>query len=181
MVSLLISKTLETKGLSGNVVLIDGSPLFFQKFTETVGQFITSEEIGQNEILATLIRIDYPNDNEEVVKNILLASGWNSKLDVFMKFYETKLNFKRNDSRDYITAILERFKMIQALNLNHFPKLEKSNIKLVTPSDKLVTDIDEAYGLQENSSTVVETILLTGNHVSILETVEIFEYINRIE
>lgn len=181
MVSLQISKTLETRGLSGNVVLIDGSPLFFQKFSETIGQFITSEEIGQNEILATLIRIDYPNDSEEVTRNISLAFDWNSKLDVFMKFYETKLNFKRNDSRDYITAILERFKMIQNLNLNHFPKLEKSKIKLFTPSDKLVKDIDETYGLQEISSTVIETILLTGNHVSILETAELFENINRIE
>lgn len=182
LLSLQISKALESKGLTGNVVMIDGSPLFFRKFTDNVAKVVTSEENGQNEILVTLIRIDFPGeDNQEVIKNIFSVSDWNLKLDVFMKFHESKLNFKRIDSRDYITAIMERFKMANDLQLDSFPRLEKSKISIVQPSDLLVVDIDETYGLQENSSFSVETLKITGNHSSILETNDLFEFINKLE
>lgn len=166
--------------MSGNVVMIDGSPLFFQKFSQTVEKSIISEDNIQNKVLITLIGIDSTNERDDVVKKIILASDWNTKLDLFMKLHETKQSFKRLDLKEYISAIMERFRMTQNLNMDSFPMLERSKLSIVRPTDYLVLDIDDNYGLQQYSPTEVNKLLLTGNHVSILESVELCDFINEL-
>lgn len=175
-----IAKLLESKGKSGNVVLIDGSPLFFQRYAESITKSVSSNESGQNEILATLIRLDFPKDNAVVLKDIFLAADWDSKLDVFMKFHEST-NSKKTYSRDFITAILKRFKMMEALDLSIFSHIKVSKLSLVKPSHKMVMDIDEFYGLNSYCTSDIEAITINANHISVLENDELFSFINKIQ
>ena len=181
LISLEIAKTLESKGMTGNVILIDGSPLYFSKYAEQITKSVSSNESGQNEILSVLIRIDFPTDNSEVLRNIFLAPDWDSKLEVFMKFHELNLNSKKQYSKDFISAILKRFKMMEGMDLSLFSHIKVSKLSLVKPTRKLVMDVDEFYGLNNYSESEVEAITIDANHISVLDSEELFTFINKIK
>lgn len=176
-----IARTLESRGKTGKVILIDGSPLFFQKYAENIIKSYATEELGQIEMLSTLIRIDFPQGNEEILKSVLVAADWDSKLDVFMKFHESNKNSTKQYSRHFITAILRRLKMMGVTESSQFSQVKISNISLVKPTDKFLTaDIGEFYGLESYSSSEIEVVTIDGNHISVLESQELFNFINRI-
>lgn len=176
--SLEIARALESKGLTGNVVLIDGSPLYFQKFAESISKSVPTPDSGHNEVLSTLLRLEHPKDNAEILKNIYLAADWDSKLDVFMKFHEANASSKKIYSGDFISAIMRRFKMMEALDLSTFSHIKVSKLSLVKPSNKLVPDIDEFYGLSCHCSSNIEVVNIDANHISVLEHSELFNFIN---
>lgn len=176
-----IARTLESKGKTGNVVLIDGSPLYFQKYADSISKSVSSNDSGQNEILSTLIKIDYPKDNAEVMKNIFLAADWDSKMDVFMKFQESNSRSNKKYSKELITAIFKRFKMMEGMDLSIFSHIKVSKLSLVKPSHKLVMDIDEFYGLNSYSTSDIEAVTINANHVSVLESNELYNFINKIK
>jgi hypothetical protein len=54
----------------------------------------------------------------------------------------------------------------------------KSTLTLIRPSDKLVMEIDEDYGLKQYSESKVEVIEILGNHATILKNLKLIELLN---
>lgn len=158
--------------------MIDGSPLFFQSFTESLGHVNTSDEQIQNEILTSLVRMDFPDRYQDILRNALTGADWEEKLENFIKFYRSEKSFERKYTKAGLIALFRRFKMIQTVNEASFPYLESSKISLVVPSDKLINDIHENYNLSRFCSQSVETFVINGNHLSILQSVELSKFIN---
>lgn len=158
--------------------MIDGSPLFFKRFTDSLGHTNTANEQIQNNILTSLVRMDFPDRYQDILKNLLTGVNWEEKLENFMKFYRSEKSFERKYSKAGLVSLYQRFKMIQTVNETAFPYLKSSKISLVVPSDKLISDIDENYNLSRYCSQSVETLVINGNHVSILQSVELSKFIN---
>lgn len=160
--------------------MVDGSPLFFKRFAESLGDANTSEDFIQNEILTALVRSDFPEKHPFVLDNALEATNWESKLEAFIDFYNFEKTFEKKYSKEWIVALFYRLKMVQSLNEASFPFLESTKISLVVPTDKLISDIPENYNLNRYCSQSVETIVVNGNHLSILHNVELSNFINSL-
>lgn len=161
--------------------MIDGSPSFFKHFTEFFGHSDTSDELIQNEILTSLVQIDFPNSYQEIMKNHLAGRDWGTKIDSFIKIYDKEKNFAKKYSKDFIFALFRRLKMAQTLNEASFSKLKSSKMSLIVPNDKLVPDIEENYNLHQYCSDQIQTLVLTGNHVSILHNIDLSKFINSLK
>lgn len=174
LLTLKIAKTLEGLGKTGKVLMIDGSPLFFKRFSELWGLIDNLDEYIQNEILKGLLRIDFPDNYEELSKNTLSGLQWETKLDEFMKIYEGQDD---KYTTDWIIALFNRFKMTHLLDEASFPYLNSTKMSLMVPSEKLIVDIAENYNLNQYCASV-EILILKGNHVSILQNTEISQFAN---
>lgn len=181
LLTLEIAKTLESRGRIGKVVMIDGSPLFFKHFSESLGGTEAPEEFIQNEILTTLVRMDFPEKHQEIMKDALSGSDFESKLDSFIAFYQSSKSFERKYSKEWIVALFRRFKMAKTLNEAAFSYLKSTKISLVVPSDKLFNDLPEDYNLNRYCSQTVDTLVINGNHLSILQHAELSKFINSLK
>lgn len=179
LLSLEIAKSLESRDMNGSLVMIDGSPMFFKKIADAEYSNITDEDI-QNQFLTILVKKDFPNEYIEIIQNILMTTHWDTKVDSFLKFQKEKENFYRKDSKQYINAIFGRIKIMKELDVESFPCLETSNCILVLPADKIRDDMDENYSLIRYCKLGVETITFKGNHISVLENIELTEQINKM-
>lgn len=166
------------RGKAGNVIMIDGSPLFFKRFTEFLGHVDSSDEYIQNEILTSLVRMDFPENHQAMLTKTLSETSWDAKIDSFISFYANEQSYNKKYSREWMTALYQRFKMVQTINEASFSYLKSSRISLVVPSDKLISDINEDYNLHRYSSQAVPTLVVKGNHVSILHNSELSKFIN---
>lgn len=181
LLTLEIAGTLEAYGKSGKIVMIDGSPLFFKRFTEFLGHANLPNEHIENEILTGLLRMDFPDDYENILKNVIVGDEWSAKLDSLMTFYDTKSGLHRKYTKEWIQALAKRSIMTKAVNEASFPHLKSSKISLVVPNDKLLPDLIENYNLNLYCSENVETLVLNGNHVSILHNDELPKFINSLK
>jgi pimeloyl-ACP methyl ester carboxylesterase len=177
LLTLELAKTLEAGGRIGNVVMIDGSPLFFKRFTESLGSVDAPDEAIQHEILKTLIRIDFPGNYPEVMAT-LTGQSWEQELENFLKIYVKERNLNRKYSKDSIVGLFNRMKMSRVSSEASFPFLQATKISLVVPSEKLVNDITENYDLNRYSSQSVEVLTVNGNHLSILQSADLSNFIN---
>lgn len=161
--------------------MIDGSPLFFKHFTETHSSTDVPDEFIQNEILSTLVRMDFPEKHQEIMKESLSGLDFESKLDSFIAFYQSSQNFERKYTKDWIVALFKRFKMAQTLNEASFSYLKSTKISLVVPNDKLFTNLPEDYSLNRYCSQSIETLVINGNHLSILQHADLSNFINSLK
>lgn len=158
--------------------MIDGSPLFFKRFVENIAQIDTSDEVVLVQILTALIRIDFQDRYHEVLKIALAGNDAEEKVENFMRFYDSEPNFQKKYTKEWVTGLFNRFKMILILNESSFPYLKSSKISLVVPSEKLITGLAENYNLNRYCSQNVETLVVNGNHLSILQNAELSKFIN---
>ncbi|CRL02266.1 CLUMA_CG015087, isoform A [Clunio marinus] len=180
LLSLEIAKILEMNSKSGSIVMVDGSPTFFKRFTKFLGHSDTNDASIQREILTSLIHMEFPDNHEDIASEVFSKPDLNTKLESFINLYETMHNFKRKKkySKEWIIALFKRFKMVQALNENSFPTLESSRMSLVVPSEKLFNDISINYDLNLYTLNDIQTLVIDGNHVSILHNLELPKFLN---
>lgn len=157
--------------------MIDGSPLFFKRLTESLGLVNAPDEAIHNEILKNLIRIDFPSNYEAVMKRTLSGRNWSEKLENFLQL-NAKESLNRKHSMSSIVGVFNRIKMSRVSNEASFPFLNATKIALVVPSEKLVNDIPENYDLNRYSSQNVECFTVNGNHTSIFKSSELSNFIN---
>lgn len=161
--------------------MVDGSPLFFKRFAELLGDDNTSDEFIQNEILTALVRSDIPQNMQLMVDDTLQqVINWESKLESFIGIYNSEKINEKKYSKEWIIGLFNRLKMVQSVNEASFPYLESTKISLVVPTDKLISDITENYNLHRYCSQSVETTVVNGNHLSILHNVELSKFINSL-
>lgn len=160
--------------------MVDGSPLFFKRFADSMGDAYSSDELAQNEILTALVRTDFPEKHQFVLDNVLDGTDWESKLEGFINFYNSEKTFEKKYSKDWIIALFNRLKLVQSLNEASFPYLKSTKISLVVPTDKIFSDITENYNLSRYCSQSVETTVVIGNHLSILHNIELSKFINNL-
>lgn len=181
LLALKIAKTLEMGGRVGNIVIIDGSPLFIKLFSESLGPVDAPDDLIQNEILKSIIRRDFPNDFQELTKQTMMGDDWDARLDNCLRLYSSHTELMLKYSRRIIKGLSNRLKMSRGFDETSFPFLNATQIALFVPTEKLfVDDIVEDYGLGRFSSHSIKTLTVNGNHLSILMSEECFNFINSL-
>lgn len=167
-------------GKAGVLIMIDGSPLFFKHFSDAITPVSVPREYVQNEILRSLINLDYAETSDEIYKTALIGTNFEEKLESFIKFSNSDKRSNKKYSKTSIEALINRLWMTGELQLDSFPVLESIKMFLIVPTEKLFEGLPEDYDLSQYSSCKVPTTTITGNHLSIVNSSELSEFIKKI-
>jgi hypothetical protein len=178
LLSLSLAKSLESNGKVGKIIMIDGSPHFFQRFTEVSGIKHFKDEDMQTAIINTLVKMDFAQSFENVLSEILSKKDFNARIENFMKLAEEKL--KKKYCKISLIALFNRSKILFNIKSSSFPRLERTSAAVIKPNESLVRDIQEDYGLAEYFKGKIETHAVTGNHVSVLHNSELWKLCDKL-
>ena len=157
--------------------MVDGSPLFFQQLYKAMSPIETPKEFLQNEILKSLIHIDYPESSEEIYKTALTGDSFEKKLESFINFSQSDKRSTKKHSKASIQSLFNRLSITGSLDLDSFPVLKSAKMTLFVPTESFVKDLPTDYDLSRYSSQKVETMTVKGNHVTILKNPDLCSHL----
>ncbi|CAO1403431.1 unnamed protein product [Diamesa serratosioi] len=178
MITLELARILEESGLKGNLVLIDGSPMFLKKLSTDHLKIDFSDETIQTILLANSIQSVFPDDNGQITKLVLSQPTWEERLDKLVEFIKDQMLYTEIYLRSILIALVNRIKLVINLDLNSFKPLKHTFITLIRPTEASVIDIDEDYGISSLSDHKVNIKFVEGNHITMLDNHKLTALIN---
>lgn len=179
LLALKIASKLESIGLRGKMIFIDGSPKFL---TAQYGKYILkdySDSDIQNLLLVASARKVYGVKSEKIMKSVMEQTSWEEKIKIFEESYlslnEEEMKFLHTTAT--LKAVFYRIKMILTIDSMQFPVLQRTPIILVKASDSAIK-IEDDYGLKKYSRSKIETYTIEGNHLSMLTNDKIIKLLN---
>ncbi|XP_057672284.1 fatty acid synthase-like [Diorhabda carinulata] len=162
-----IVSILESKGYSGNLIIIDGSAVLMKKLVQNIQ---SSESIFETSLICHLLSFYLPR---ELISNqkerIFKCNEWNERLDIAEEIIKQVIISPETIAfqRALTNGLYNRIKSCESY-IPSFDKL-KSRIILFKPTKQTANDIDDDYGLSQITESQVQTIVFEGNHLSIVE------------
>ena len=172
----LVAKALESKGMSGNLFLIDGSPKFIKTITtDQLSEDINEEFLLLSNVTALAFSVE---DSAITLRKILSEKTWDERVQKFVEISRPTSMLSDNYVTRTLNAALNRMKLSIQLDLNKFPLLNQTCVTLIRPSELSVTKIEEDYGLNSYSPIKIDVKFLEGNHQTILDNPKLSEVLN---
>ncbi|XP_077296458.1 fatty acid synthase-like [Arctopsyche grandis] len=179
MVAIEIAKILEKEGHIGRIFCVDGSPEVLGKMVKA--NLDTSKiNVMQDTYLCHIMDLLAPKMDKKPLYIALSAiETWDNKVECFVKHVPDSVKHSKQFQRDLAKAVLGR--ILSTLSYDDTPNyVLKSQVVLVRTKDNPIgVEIDEQYGLQKHVEKPIQTHLLEGNHVTILENKDCANIINR--
>lgn len=184
VVALQLAQLLERSGKYGRVVLIDGSPIYLQKFFASMsasGAKKANEDMLFMLLYFNLTRTDQTYDFIDQLQN---AESLQKKIDLLLRYFPDSLKslYSVQYLVDVITAMANRLNIITQANVNddtkQFAKL-KSLVTLIRPAQASIPDIANDYHLSKYTEQSVDLRVVDGNYLKMLNSNEVAEIINQ--
>lgn len=172
LVAIELARKLEAEGLTGRLVLIDGSPEFARTVVKHKFKSNTHEEL-QNNILLAIMDILAPTGNPRVsiynflncliteflkcipfyiqfVTDLQKCTKWEDKLEFFISHIpaNAKLSISIENQRTFITSIYIRSRAILDYDPSDLPPIS-SSIILLKATSRMMPYPSEDYGLEK--------------------------------
>ncbi|XP_053598737.1 fatty acid synthase [Microplitis demolitor] len=177
LVAIELARKLEAQGLTGRLVLIDGSPDLMKAIKEQQLSSSSDEELATN-VLVGIIDLIAPSLSGELFMELQKCDSFKSKLDAFMARVPTEsLSISRENQRNICAAVYNRLIALQNYDTSNLPPL-RSSIILLKPSMPTLKSVSGDYGLSSITREKVEVHVIDGNHVTILDEAKIATAIN---
>lgn len=180
-IALELARLLEENGMSGKVLLIDGSPKFLRQLA--IGQMSEdyNDEIVQCVILSGIIRTIFPDENsEDLFAKILELPHWLDRVNKLIEMSQQQHVYSEPFLRKSADALYKRLKALMGWTNSDTKKIN-APITLVRPTEVSVVDIEEDYGLSNHTSGSVSLKFIEGNHISMLENTKLAQIINELD
>lgn len=178
LITLELARIFEEFGLIGNLVLIDGAPVFLKKLSiDHLTSDFTDESI-QTMLLANSIQTVFHEDDGEITKLVLSKPTWDARLDKLTEFTKEHKLYSDLYLRSILNALVNRIKLVLNLNIELFRPLKSTFITLIRPTEASVIDIDEDYGINKLSEHKINIKFVEGNHITMLENIKLTALIN---
>lgn len=178
LITLELARIFEESGLIGNLVLIDGAPMFLKKLSvDHLTSDFTDESI-QTILLANSIQTVFHEDDGEITKLVLSKPTWDARLDKLTEFTKEHKLYSDLYLRNILNALVNRIKLVLNLNIELFKPLKRTFITLIRPTEASVIDIDEDYGINKLSGHKINIKFVEGNHITMLENHKLTALIN---
>lgn len=180
-VALELARMLEQDGMTGKVLLIDGSPKFLRQLA--IGQMTEdyNDEIVQCTILSGIIRTIFPDENsEDIFAKILEIPNWGDRVNKLIDMSSQQHVYTEPFLRKSADALYKRLVALMNWTNSDVRKIS-APITIVRPTEVSVVDIEEDYGLSKHTSGSVILKFIEGNHVSMLENVKLAQIINDLD
>jgi fatty acid synthase len=169
ILTLKLAKTLESRGITGKVILVDGAPELLQRLiTDQLPSTIDYEAALQVLILERSFKLIMPNDSGDRLRQVLTVNGWDAKMKRIEELYEDLSPYSKEFGIKSFTALLNRITMLVKLDLKAIERLN-TPLTLIKPSEATIQGIGADYGLKAYAVGGIDIQTMQGNHMSILE------------
>ncbi|XP_019551217.3 fatty acid synthase-like [Aedes albopictus] len=177
LIAIEIARCLQSKGIRGQLLLLDGAPKYLKRWS--LKQLNNNPSDGEVEklILLVLIALVFPDQPPEKVMSILDITSFDDQIEKVIEVGMEQSEYSPEYTRKMTKALCKRIKMAALLNLDEDQPLDLP-ITLVRPTDAAFTDIEDDYGLASYTTGDITLRMVEGNHVSMLDNVDIVEIIN---
>lgn len=179
VLALKIAKKLEENGKNGQLFELDGSPQYIHRLSHKFSLEGNEEQFKSGVAMITFDIIKNHID-ESIVKEAYESNkNWEDKLRDLMEKSNGKFSFDIEFIQtNIINAVANRLKICQNFKEDLFLQLESTKIFLTRASKPAITGIHKDYGLAKLSNIPLKINLLEGDHVTLLNNLELTKYIN---
>ncbi|XP_046609412.1 fatty acid synthase-like isoform X1 [Neodiprion virginianus] len=168
LVAIELARRLESEGLSGRLVLIDGSPDHMKALCNQ-HLILDNEAELQSILLLELMDAISPSIRAKLAVDLQKCITWEEKLTAFTNNVPTdkNLKFTVEEQQAMCSSFYNRIKAILNYNFSVSPCLN-TPITLIRPQIQSVRTISEDYGLGSITCKKVEVCYAAGDHVTML-------------
>ncbi|XP_046414517.1 fatty acid synthase [Neodiprion fabricii] len=169
LVAIELVRRLESEGLHGRLVLIDGAPDYMKAVLNQNLMAETDDQL-QSRVLSEIMDMLAPSVTATLVEELQNCVNWESKLAAFTKVLPAakNLDFPTETQQEICSAIYHRIKAILNYDVSALSPLE-TPIILLRPKIHSVRSMPEDYGLKKITQGKIEVHYVEGNHVTMLE------------
>ncbi|KAG5860726.1 hypothetical protein JTB14_035063 [Gonioctena quinquepunctata] len=177
IITLEVVNILESKGYHGNVILIDGSPAVLKQML--VEMNLETLQILETYLLCHLLSFYLP---PEVIsqhqENLLKCESWDARANMATNLVGERSTYGPASQKLVANGIYGRIRALETYTPS-YSKL-KSKIKLYKPRDSNIRGFEVDYGLSQISEQQVDIEVFDGNHVTILDNLEVAKALNSL-
>lgn len=121
-----------------------------------------------------------PEQRPDVIKNVLNEEkNWEDRMNKYISLM-SKQEFSDKYLREIGYGLQNRFKIVLNENEEYTGEKLQSNITLIRPATGFGVEIDNDYRLTKYTNGSVFVSFIDGNHLSMLDNVQLYEIINDI-
>lgn len=181
IVAIELAKMLEANGLTGRVVCIDGSISLFKRYLKKV--MPNMEATNENILNFLVVQMAFeilPHTQPAVIQKILNEEKtWEDRINKYVSLMP-KQEYSHEYFKNICCGVHHRIKLVLKSDDNYKGDKIKSNITLIRPSASVDVDIDNDYQLSQYTNGSVAVTFIDGNHLSILDNIQLYQIINDI-
>ncbi|XP_070505891.1 fatty acid synthase-like [Chironomus tepperi] len=174
ILALKIAKLLEDNGKTGQIIQLDGSPAYSHGVAQ---ETINDEHYTdiRNYIAMMLFKFYQRHVDQSASKAAFENhSCWIDRLKGLISLAENSISISHEDMITKISsAYMNRLNIAVNIQKEQFAVLESTNISLIKASKSSVNELPNDYGLSQFTTKDVDVRLATGNHVTILQNLEL--------
>lgn len=176
-----LAKLLEKRGLSGQVISLDGSLLLFKRFlTASVPNSEATFDNIQDFVLEQLAYEILPVQKPAAIKQVLKEEkNWEDRLNKYISLM-SKQDFSAEYLRNIGYGVQNRIKIVLEESEEYTGEKLQSNITLIRPATGFGVGIDNDYRLTQYTNGSLFVSFIDGNHLSMLDNIKLYEIINDI-
>ncbi|XP_058122318.1 fatty acid synthase-like [Anopheles ziemanni] len=175
LLALDIVKRLEARSLRGKLMLIDGSPLYLQRFASNHFSVVEDEQL-QIAVLTLVLSFVLPTTTPEMIGTIMEQGTYAQRITKTMEIARDSNPFSEEYSRKMLQVLFNRIKAAMNVSVEAKTKLHSP---LILVRSGMICDIEEDYGLKEFTTSSMIVKIIDGTHQTILANPELIEIINK--
>ncbi|XP_023313670.1 fatty acid synthase-like [Trichogramma pretiosum] len=178
MIAIEIVRRLEATGMTGKLIIVDGSPELMKRVQNQQLASNSDEELQSN-VLLGMMDILSPADSAALVTELEKHDKWETKLAAFLQRWVNVpgITMSQENQAAFCTSVYRRLQAVQAYDASAAGKI-KTPIMLLKPTQPTLRAVPEDYLLGEVTSDKVEIHYVEGNHVTILDHNKVAKAIN---
>ncbi|XP_001605700.1 fatty acid synthase [Nasonia vitripennis] len=177
LIAIELVRKLEAKGLTGQLILIDGAPYQLKAIQVHQMKGTTKADL-ENLALSEIMHVTSPTASSQLTVGLEKCSTWEDKLQLFTKLCPPEqLDVTEQFQKDFCTAIYVRVAAIIEYDVSKLAPI-KSPITLLKPTAPTIRLDLEDYGLSKITSGKVSIHYIPGNHVTMLDNDNVAYVIN---
>lgn len=180
MIALELAQTLESKGLRGQLVLIDGAPIFLKKLVFDQMPPTHSDDAVQSVLIHGIMRTIFPEEKVDVTQIMTNFPTWEDRLEKLLDMSMDQYLYSAEYLRKMANCLFKRIKMVIDYKAKANQML-KSPITLVRPTEISIVDVEEDYGVHKLTTGVTSVKYVEGNHLTMLDNTKLVQIINELD
>jgi len=177
LLAMKLAQVLESSGMTGQLVLVDGSPLFVRSLTQVIAPHNDDETF----ILMSYGKKILGSDFEQGIKQILAEASWNSKVQKFIEIGSAHSNYNHEVANVMLTGQLNRIKMMKHVDIASFHSIQSSPITLIRTTEASIKSMSDDYGLKKFSALPIQIHQVEGDHYTILKNDKLAGLLNDVQ
>lgn len=173
LIALKMASALETRGLHGKLLLVDGSPKAVAQMMSKFGDSDNAVFDGLNDFLAV--------NNKEFYEKVKKCRSLDEKIEIVRLLQSRSQKFSFAAIKNAFTTMARKTRFNVEFNANNFKTLENTHLQLARQKPTVKNnEMDHDYGLSDISLRPVDVIFIKGSHSTVLLSAELNKLVFKI-